>query len=335
MSRIALVALALVVAWGGSPADVLGQARPDPIGTFRSSESLGSEYRDMGAAIAQIQTVKRVPFFTMDGHKRMERLSAYGDALKGRDFKTAAGHVSSDFSSGLVKDISTIFLTDVLTRVAKGDDMGKAVSDTFKGLTSKDFLAGNLLGGTLGAAIGSAIPVPILPGLAGQMMGHLPMLAGAMLGTKVGINLVNGRAAFDGIKPLEFVSQAVGSTVGMALGGLLPVPTLGPIVGGAIGGSVGLKVAAWIRERAAKVRGPQILAGLDSTAPSAAAATTPGATPQAPSDSLTGLDTPTLKKMSDGLYREYVQAASGGNQATAAASLATYKQVQDALAGRR
>ncbi|MBI4866277.1 MAG: hypothetical protein HY816_04930 [Candidatus Wallbacteria bacterium] len=329
-SWLSLVALIALVA--STPAGA--QSKVDPIGTFRTADGLGTEYRDMGAAIAQIETIKRIPFFNMQPQQRVERFSAYGAALKDRDFKGAAKTVGQDFSSGLVKDIGTIFLTDILTRVAKGSDVNQAVSDTLKGMTSKEFLAGNLLGGTLGAAIGSSIPVPILPGLAGQMMGTLPMLAGALLGTKVGINLVNGRSAFEGIRLLEFTTQTIGSTVGIVLGGLLPVPTLGPIVGGAIGGTMGLKLAEWLRNRAATLRGPIAEAGKDQ--PLAAAAELPAA-PAAPSssDGLAGLAPAELRKVSDGHYRDYLKAAATGNHAAAAASLSSYKRAQDALTAQR
>lgn len=327
-----LLALLLTVACLPAAA----QNTVNPIGTYRASDGLGSEYRDMGATIANVETVKRIPFFNLDGKTKVERFSTYGTTLKERNFKGTASALQQDFSSGLLKDLSTIFLTDILTKVARGQDLNAAISDSVKGMTSKEFLAGNLLGGTLGAMLGSAIPVPAMGGLMGSMAGTLPMLAGAMLGTRVGINLINGRDPFNGINPLEFACQAIGSTVGMVVGGMLPVPTLGPIVGGAIGGTMGVKFAAWLQKNVGdliqKRRGGS--EKLEAVTPVAVA---PVAAPQAPqtSTNLAGLDASSLRKMSDGFYREYLKAASSGDRTGAAASLTSYKQVQDALGAQK
>ncbi|MBI4870616.1 MAG: hypothetical protein HY814_03520 [Candidatus Riflebacteria bacterium] len=334
-SRFAARLLALLLVAVFVAGSAFAQVKVDPIGTYRTSDSLGNEYRDMGAGIAQIQTVKRIPFFNLDGKQRLDRFSTYGSSLKDRNFKAAASAVHQDFSSGLVKDLTTVFLTDVLTKVAKGQDLNTALSDSIKGMTSKEFLAGNLLGGTLGCILGTAVPVPALPGLAGQMMGNLPLLAGAMLGTRVGVNLINGRSAFAGINPLEFLCQAAGSSIGMVLGGLLPVPTLGPIVGGAIGGTMGVKFATWLQN---KIHPPSVPQAPEVTGTaSLVAAAPPTAAPQAPqtSTNLAGLQATDLRKLSDSLYRDHLRATASGDRAGAETTLRSYKQVQEALAAQR
>jgi hypothetical protein len=332
-TRILTILTALLLAVACLPAAAQGSL--NPIGTYRTSDGLGTEYRDTGASIANVETVKRIPFFNLDGTTKAQRFSTYGTTLKEGNFKGAATALKQDFSTGLFKDLTTIFLTDILTKVARGQDLNEAISASVKGMASKEFLAGNLLGGTLGAMLGSAIPVPAIGGMMGSMAGTLPMLAGAMLGTRVGINLINGRDPFNGINPLEFACQAIGSTVGMVLGGMLPVPTLGPIVGGAIGGTMGVKFAAWLQQNVGdliqKHRGGTET--LEVVTPVAA----PVAAPQAPQTStdLAGLDASSLRKMSDGFYREYLKASASNDRTAATASLASYKQVQEALGGHR
>src|SRR5688500_11537116 len=112
MSRMnRTLTLALTIAASHCAGSAPSQPRPDPINTWKTAEGLGKEFRDTGAAIAQIETVKRIPFFNLDGKQRVERFSTYGSALRERDFKGAATNLNKDFSSGLIKDLGVVFMS--------------------------------------------------------------------------------------------------------------------------------------------------------------------------------------------------------------------------------
>ncbi len=325
----------------------------EPLAIYRTSQNLGGSYRDMGTTVAQINTVKKIPILNLDAQQRAARFSDYGSAIKNGKYQQAASSVGQDFGSGLVRDVSTIFLTDVLTRVARGEEMNTAVASSVKGMSSKEFLLGNIAGGTTGAALGSMISVPMLPGLAGSMAGTMPMLAGAMLGTRVSVNLINGRKPLAGIDPLVFIGQALGSSAGMVLGGLVPVPTLGPIVGGTMGGTAGVQAAEWLKEKASHIN-PKAeamgiadmtaddagsksngasLAGSDRAGPAAPGQTSPEETSQG--EDPHRLDLASLRSRSDSLYRAYVDSSRGGDLAAATSNLTAYARVQGELATRK
>lgn len=163
---------------------------------------------------------------------------------------------------------------NTIVRSMRGEKPDKAAVHALKDLTKTEFLVGSLLGGSLGAAIGSALPVPILRGAplfvrtAGAAAA--PLAFGAVAGT-LATNAIllhkRGKLTAENLmKSVDWASlaaQTVGSLVGMSLGatlvaaGLAPAFALGsvamvPLIGGIAGAVLGSQILSWIRTRRVK-----------------------------------------------------------------------------------
>lgn len=184
-----------------------------------------------------------------------------------------------------------IFVAPVITgamtlweSMQKGEDFGQALRNTGKVLASPEFLVGNVLAGSAGAALGSAIPLParlVGPGLLRGMAGATPVMAGAILASKLGMGLVQqlrqGQVNLGalvggvdwGLTAAEIAGTVIGMSVATALAGpaLLAATTLGPfalipIAGAILGGIAAERLVHWWRNRhqdrppPARVHGP-------------------------------------------------------------------------------
>jgi hypothetical protein len=232
-------------------------AQGSPVDTWRRGAGLGDEYSEFNTHLIQVQTIKAIPFFQLTPAQRYDRLKGYYQTARQGGVKQAGGSARQDFSSGtLVKDVAIAFLTTVLTQMSQGRTADESITRTMKYLSSAEYVVGNLVGGTLGAALGAMVPVPLFGGFAGNLMLGVPMMAGAMLGSNVGSKLVSQirhgdvdlAGIFASIDWLDFTMQAVGATAGMLLGDGLGVPFFGQVVGGVLGGTIGLKISGWLKE---------------------------------------------------------------------------------------
>ncbi len=310
----------------------------DPSVLVNPKSKLGREFDQMNRHLTQIHAVKSLPFFKLSRTQRYNRLSSYAKQAKGGQVKALAGDVSKDFfQGGIVKDVGIVALTSVMTRMAQGETLDESISNTWEYVTTSQFFFGQIFGGMFGAALGAMIPVPMVGGLAGQIIAGVPMMTGAMLGGTMGYNLIDAIKAGDVnlielVKSVDYLNlfcQAVGSTIGMTLGTLVPVPGLGSIIGGVIGGNLGMRLALWLRKKA----------GFGSTAekrPSdVVEAPTENATVEASendeSNALVGVDPKTLAQIRDSAYVNFQNAHSANNAEEALAAYQLYTQAQVAL----
>lgn len=218
--------------------------------------NLGEQYSDFNSRLMQIQTVKSLPFFNKTPSQRASAVRGYYQSVRTGDVRGFGSSVKADFSNGgIAKDVGIALATQVLTQVSQGKSMDEAVSKTVRYMMTPEYLIGNLMGGIAGAALGSLIPVPGFGGFAGKLIGGVPAMTGAMLGSNIGAKIVhgirNGNLDMGEIMgSIDWISlgfQSVGATAGMLIGSSLPVPFLGQLVGGVLGGQLGGTAAKWVK----------------------------------------------------------------------------------------
>ncbi len=177
--------------------------------------------------------------------------------------KGAIASVKRDMlKGGLLMDVAVTAGLSIIQKVSSGGSLSEGLSETGKYLTSSTFIAGDLMGGALGAALGSMIPIPgglAAAGLFGQAFASLPALGGAMLGAHIGVTAITllkeGRFSLSNLaSSIDLIGvgfRSIGASMGMALGSLIPIPVVGTMVGGILGGMLMDKVLTMIRGRPA------------------------------------------------------------------------------------
>lgn len=245
------ISLALTLVLAAAP--VAAQSIGDHI---TKGGSLGEQYSDFNQRLMQIQTVKSLPFFNKTPQQRASAVRGYYQSVRTGDVRGFGSSVKADFSNGgIAKDVGIALMTQVLTQVSQGKSMDEAVSKTVRYMMTPEYLIGNLMGGIAGAALGSMIPIPGVGGFLGQLIGGVPTMTGAMLGSNLGSKIVHGirNGNLDMgeiVKSIDWISlgfQSVGATAGMIAGSALPVPFLGQLVGGVVGGQLGSTAAKWVK----------------------------------------------------------------------------------------
>ena len=347
--RLMLLSLLLVSTLGAQTFTI------DPSVLVNPKTKLGSEFDQMNRHITQIHAVKSLPFFKLSQAQRYDRLSSYATKARGGQVKSLAGDVSKDFfQGGIVKDVGIVALTSIMTRMAQGETLDESISNTWEYVTTSQFFFGQIFGGMFGAALGAMVPVPMLGGIAGQIIAGVPMMTGAMLGGTMGYNLIDQIKAGDVnlvqlLKSVDYINlfcQAVGSTIGMTVGTLLPVPGLGSVIGGVIGGNLGMRFAMWLRQKAGfgaesaarpsdsmeTVDGDTSTDGTDGDSSSGSHVSTVGSGKTDEDNPLLGVDPKTLVQIRDNAYAKF-QSAHAANQAQEAlVAYQLYTQAQGALA---
>jgi len=173
----------------------------------------------------------------------------------------AKASIRQDFmKGGIFADVVITAGMSIFNRVQGGGSFKEGMSDAVDYMKDPVFYIGDLMGGVIGAALGSAIPIPAsiaARGLLGSMASSLPTMAGAMIMAQLGATAVQlikegnfSMGALLGSLDIPILAgQIIGATIGAALGNLIPIPGLGPIIGGLAGGIIGVKIAQWITGR--------------------------------------------------------------------------------------
>lgn len=155
--------------------------------------------------------------------------------------------------------------------VSEGKEVDESVKETRDLLISPEFIFGSLVCGRLGKIAAACIPVPGAGGVAAKIVAQIPMMFGFKAGAKVGsqsvTNVRNGKGldlkgAMDSVDWTRTGAEAVGGTIGMVLGGFLPLGPVGPIIGNLIGSEIGGWLCDKIREHL-KEKGPQVAEGAE------------------------------------------------------------------------
>mgnify|MGYP001554263790 CR=1 FL=1 len=334
--RLILLTLLLVSSLGAQTFTV------DPSVLINPKSKLGSEFDKMNRHITQIHAVKSLPFFKLSHSQRYDRLSSYATKARGGQMKSLGGDVSKDFfQGGIVKDVGIVALTSVMTRMAQGETLDESISNTWEYVTTSQFFFGQIFGGMFGAALGAMIPVPMIGGLAGQIIGGVPMMTGAMLGGTLGYNLIDQIKAGDVnlvqlLQSVDYVNlfcQALGSTIGMTVGTLLPVPGLGSVIGGVIGGNLGMRFAMWLRQKAGF--GAKSEARPSSTTVDGSGVVDSGNSGESSStgekNPLVGVDPKTLEQIRDNAYAQFQNAHEANKAQEALLAYQLYTQAHEAL----
>jgi len=303
--------------------------------------TLGKEYQEMNLKISQVHVASSIPFVQLSPSQRVAHMSGYVTDLRGRRFGKVASSLSADFSKGsLVSEVGVELATSIFTRMAEGATMDESIEATWNYVASSEFVFGQLICGIGGAVVGALIPVPLVGGIAGQILSTIPMVAGASLGGQLGYGAVEGfkQGRFDLLallKSVDYIAltcQSIGSAAGMVLGAFLPVPGLGPVIGGVIGGNLGLKLAGWLRQKcmgaaaeAAERPADDATEGSGTTevAVTTTATTATAATPAE------------LQARRDQAYRAYVAAEASGDRDQARTALELLYQADGALTAVR
>ncbi|MBI4861159.1 MAG: M48 family metalloprotease, partial [Candidatus Riflebacteria bacterium] len=215
----------------------------------------------------------------------------------------AAASLRNDVAKGgMLTAVGITAVSELARHFGAGRSLGESASLTAGTLGSRELLLGNLVAGTLGAALGSAVPLPgalQAAGLVGQMARTLPVMALASIAASLGTSAVSlqreGKLTWSNLlRSVDWLStagQIVGSVVGMNLAaagvsaGLLPALSLGPValvplVGGIVGSILVDRLISYLRSRDGERRqGDQV--GEAAAEPAVDAGRT-GAAPAAP-----------------------------------------------------
>jgi len=222
------------------------------------SRTLDGEYASFNEHLLHVQTVKSIPFFQMAPGQRASAVRGYVNSIRSGDMRSGASSLRNDFGNGaLIHDVAIAMTTQILTQMSQGKSFGDSVHETYSYVKTPEYLIGNLMGGTLGAAAAAMIPVPLVGGILGQFLVQVPTMAGAMLGSQTGANLIH-QVRQGTIDPLQILRQidwmnllfqSMGATAGMMIGQATGIRFLGPVVGGVLGGQLGMTVSKWMKDK--------------------------------------------------------------------------------------
>ena len=163
---------------------------------------------------------------------------------------------------------------NTIVRSIHGEAPDEAAKDALHDLTKSEFLVGSLLAGSAGAALGAALPIPILRGaplFLRTASSVAAPLAFASVASTLGTNAIllhrRGKLTFENLmKSVDWTNlaaQTIGSMMGMSLGatlvaaGLAPALALGsvaivPVLGGIAGAVAASQLLSWIRTKRMK-----------------------------------------------------------------------------------
>jgi len=247
------------------------------------------------------------------------------------------------FRGGILVDAGMSAITGLISRMSTGESLKDSVTGTLGAIISTEFVFGDLLGGTIGAAMGAAIPLPAAlqtMGAFGRFLGVLPGVSLAIAGSQFGYGAVSlmkrGQFSlatlFNEVKPGLVIGQAIGAAVGMTIGTLLIPGPIGAMLGGIVGGMIGSKFATMIFG----YRQDEALAQISHTVP------VTGSTIDVDSevgDALEGIDinypdTSDMRAVDEAVkdaYSAYIRAQKSGNYLEATAQFKTYGELQRIL----
>ena len=226
------------------------------IAEFKSSSK--ASYLDSFKKFSQIAMEK-------SGFKEVKASISSKDGFLGYKGKWVGGGIDGmkesirydAFRGGLFVDVGISAVTGLISRMSSGDSLSESLKGTLGTIASTEFIFGDLLGGTLGAAIGASVPLPAAiqtMGAFGKFLGALPGVSLAIAGSQFGYGAVSlakrGQFSlttlFNEVKPGLVIGQAIGAAVGMTVGSMILPGPLGAMLGGIVGGMIGSKLATWI-----------------------------------------------------------------------------------------
>ena len=274
----------------------------------------------------------------VDTGRRLSRgmsQGAYASIGNPGGLKGAASSIKRDMlHGGLLMDVAVTAGISIIQKVSSGGSLSEGLSETAKYMTSSTFIAGDLIGGAIGAALGSMIPIPGAlgaAGLFGQAFASLPALGGAMLGAHIGVTAITllkeGRFSLANLaSSIDLIGvgfRSLGASMGMAIGSLIPIPVVGTLVGGILGGMLMDKVLSMIRGRPAMVSADRESTTLDE-GNAAADVQSKG------QGSATGrpITVEHVKLARDNAYAAFVKAANEGRSQEAVEHLKEYKKYE-------
>ncbi len=260
--------------------------------------------------------------------------------------------LKQDFlEGGLAVEVAVVAGINMALLIHEGQGTAESLKNTLHYLTSKQFILGDLLGGTIGAALGAMIPVPgVLAGmstlaLAARMM---PMIGLTILGSQVGIAVVqlleehafSWRELRRRISLLSVLTQSIGAALGMAIGGTL-LPGIGTTIGGLVGGVAAALLTNLFLDEAPinpvllSLRQQGRVQRRGSLAKRLPLPASPGV--RDAEGARARLDVSSLRELMRGAYKKYVEAQREGRYREATAALKEYRRYStlyhEALAG--
>jgi hypothetical protein len=247
------------------------------------------------------------------------------------------------FRGGLFVDVGISAVTGLISRMSSGDSLSESLKGTLGAIASTEFVFGDLLGGTLGAAVGAAIPLPAAlqtMGAFGRFMGALPGVGLAIAGSQFGYGAVSlmkrGQFSFETlfneVKPGLVIGQAIGAAVGMTIGTMLLPGPIGAMLGGIVGGMIGSQLATMIFG----YRQDEVLAQVSHTSKASGSVVDVGSRVE---DILSGInvqypdsdDMRAVDKAVKDAYSAYIKAQKSGDYNGATAAFKDYNELSKVL----
>lgn len=273
------------------------------------------------------------------------RLRSLGGGLRGT---AALGRAVDSFRydfvrGGLLVDVGVSAAMRLIGRWQAGEGVKASFGAVTDELLSSEFLIGDLLGGTLGAAIGSMISIPgtaALGGFLGASVGMFPTVLCTMVFAQAGYSAIRlmkeGRfsvkALFGELPLATLLSQSFGAVLGMAAGSILIPGPVGAILGGIVGGSLAAKLVGVVSASADRAAAPSSAEGLPAA---------PGLVSSDPLLQGIDLQHPDAADLAalDGAlrsaYGEYLQAAERHDMSRSAALFRRYLAIQSQFQAAR
>ncbi len=281
------------------------------------------------------------------------------DAARGWDTASDGGYVNrvgrgpgrgalrGFLLSGVLTDVAVAAGVGLACGLHDGRPLGESLAGAVRTVLSPVFLLGNVGGGLLGAALGAMVPIPLgmaAMGLLGNIAAAFPVMAGAMLGSSLGVALLS-RLGGDGFswgavwkdaRIGQTLASAMGATVGMTVGALFPgFQYVGALVGGWLGGLLAARLHRILfGGGAGAAERPQCPADAGG-----AAAPYCGSTevkdvvprPASPAAGMPADDPARLESMKAEAYRGYVKCVRRADRTGAARWLDSYMRLDAAL----